>query len=626
MTSRIVVAYVFVDSSPLRFTYDSCAAAKQRLKPMHHVSRLIIKNFRSCRDVAISLSPFTPIVGYNNGGKSNILTALEWLLSPTKLPGTDFWDSVEPVVVEATIAGVDAEVLDLLSDANRKKVEPYLSDGTISVRRTVDGPDVAPGKTTDQVRDPTVLDDASPDAWKPNPGGIWAAIKNMFPEPIRVGAMENSAEDAAKFKTTSTLGRLIAELTEPIVKDCTAEFDKAIKTVTDQLDAEGTNRPATLTDFDRDATAAAAEFFPGIALRLHIPTPALNDFLKTGTLKVYEHATQREFEALGHGAQRSIQMALIRLLAERKQGASPGASTRLLLIDEPELYLHPQSIEKLRDALRDLTAVGYQVVFSTHSPIMIEAHDVPSTAMIVKTAADGTAVRPTIRTAVETALSDNESQVQLLFSVSNASQILFSEAVFLAEGKTERRLLPILYQHIQKETLSSARIALVNLGGVTSLFKSFAVLRTLGFPVRAVVDLDYAFQAGRRCGDVDDTDPDITACIAVLASLKVAHGFAVDAEGLPCKGGDKTAAEAYELLAADATAIPHIQNLHDKLIPKDIWMWTRGAVEAHLGLVGKNEAAWSQYAKRLESERLADVVTDLTGVTAFIQWAGTLPY
>ncbi len=592
---------------------------------MHHVSSLAICNFRSCRQVELRLAPFTPIVGYNNGGKSNLLSGLEWLLSPTKLSDNDFWDPSKPVVVEATIAGVTDDVLKLLSKTNRKKVEPYLSDGIISVRRTAPSPDLTPSKTAEEVRDTAVAND-DPDAWKPNPGGIWAAIKSMFPEPIRVGAMENSAEDAAKFKATTTLGRLIAEVTEPIVKDCAVEFDKAIKSVTEQLDAEGTNRPAALTKFDEDATAAVTEFFPGISVRLHVPTPSIKDFLKSGTLRVYEHATQREFEALGHGAQRSIQMALIRLLAERKQAQGPGASTRLLLIDEPELYLHPQSIEQIRDALRALTEVGYQVVFSTHSPTMIEGRDVPSTAMIFKTASGGTDVRPTVRSAVETALHDNQSQVQLLFSLTNSSRILFAEAVFLAEGPTERRLLPILHRAITGSSLRSAMIALVSLGGVGSLHKSIAVLRALGLPVRAVVDLDYAFQGGRSCGIVDRDDPDVTACIRIIASLKTAHDFAVEDQGLPCRGSSLTPAQAYELLAADSGAVPHIEALHNKLLAKGIWMWTQGAFEAHLGIPGKNETAWSKYAIRLGSEPLSDVVKDLPGVTSFIQWSSNLPY
>ncbi|MFM4839284.1 AAA family ATPase [Aeromonas veronii] len=37
---------------------------------MHRISELEIKNFRSCKNTKIKLEKFTPLVGYNNAGKS----------------------------------------------------------------------------------------------------------------------------------------------------------------------------------------------------------------------------------------------------------------------------------------------------------------------------------------------------------------------------------------------------------------------------------------------------------------------------------------------------------------------------------------------------------------------------
>lgn len=45
----------------------------------HYLDTLTIKNFKSCKHIEVKLSEFTPIIGYNNAGKSNILSAVEWL-------------------------------------------------------------------------------------------------------------------------------------------------------------------------------------------------------------------------------------------------------------------------------------------------------------------------------------------------------------------------------------------------------------------------------------------------------------------------------------------------------------------------------------------------------------------
>jgi len=52
---------------------------------MHALTKLTICNFRSCRATELLLHDFTPIVGYNNAGKSNILNAIEWLLAASSL-------------------------------------------------------------------------------------------------------------------------------------------------------------------------------------------------------------------------------------------------------------------------------------------------------------------------------------------------------------------------------------------------------------------------------------------------------------------------------------------------------------------------------------------------------------
>ena len=120
-----------------------------------------------------------------------------------------------------------------------------------------------------------------------------------------------------------------------------------------------------LANIDNNVNAKVADLFPGMSIKLHFDTPTMDDLIKAGTLKVFEgQGDARDFSSYGHGAQRSIQIALIQYLAEVKRQAS--GSTTLLLIDEPELYLHPFAIEQVREALLSLSSSGYQVVITTH--------------------------------------------------------------------------------------------------------------------------------------------------------------------------------------------------------------------------------------------------------------------
>ena len=46
---------------------------------MHRLAEIAITNFRSCRDMTLALDDCTPIIGYNNAGKSNIIRAIKRL-------------------------------------------------------------------------------------------------------------------------------------------------------------------------------------------------------------------------------------------------------------------------------------------------------------------------------------------------------------------------------------------------------------------------------------------------------------------------------------------------------------------------------------------------------------------
>jgi predicted ATP-dependent endonuclease of OLD family len=102
------------------------------------------------------------------------------------------------------------------------------------------------------------------------------------------------------------------------------------------------------------------------------------------------------------------------------------------------LFLHPQAIELLRASLKSLSNKGYQVVFTTHSPFMIEHEDIPYTNIVRKNA-QGTRVETRLNEAIAKVLDTHDAQARLLFETYNLGQILFSDAVLIAEGDTENK-------------------------------------------------------------------------------------------------------------------------------------------------------------------------------------------
>jgi len=206
---------------------------------MHSLSGITIRNFRSCDNAKFPLADFTPLVGYNNGGKSNILDAIRWLLKSSTLAEKDFNDPKEPVVVSGVISGITEELLKNLLEKHRSRIEPYCSADVLRIRRTQPIPGGPAKNIILEVRNPDIDDESAENSWDKNPTGIDAAIKAIFPEPIEIRAMEDAAEDIAKSKTGTTIGKLINEIMQPIEQQHGDEISNVLDGIRRRLDADG---------------------------------------------------------------------------------------------------------------------------------------------------------------------------------------------------------------------------------------------------------------------------------------------------------------------------------------------------------------------------------------------------
>jgi putative ATP-dependent endonuclease of OLD family len=591
---------------------------------MHALTQIKINNFRSCRNTSLNLHGFTPIVGYNNAGKSNILNAIEWLLAPTALALADFNDVTVPVAVEGKVEGISASILDAMPNNHSSAIRPYLECDSISIRRRMSSPGSAASAKI-EVRDLAVIDEDDPAAWRSNPAGIEGAIKAIFPAPIRIHAMENAGDDVGKSSKTNTIGRLIAAITEQVKTAHQNEFRVALETIRNRLAADGGNRAIELQTLDAETSAQLADLFPGLALKIDLSPPDIPDLFKTGTVQVVESdgpGSIRSFDSVGHGAQRCIQMALIRHLAAKTMtGTSP--RTTLLLIDEPELYLHPQGIEQVRLSLRKLSQNGYQVIFSTHSPSLITRDSAPDTVIVRKCGTSATTLaRNPLRAATLAAINDAAHQSRMIFELGRAAEVFFSDKVLLGEGKTENRLLPVAYDALRGKSMKADRLGLVVVDSSTSLIKAKRVLSEMHIDSFVLADLDFAFKVAAEQDLLPASDTDLLAARPILARLSVVEGsdFALEADGLPRKGGTLKPAVAWAAFAADSEGKVIAENLHTKLLAQGIWIWKVGAIEDALGSSEKGEQAIQRLELELPAKTPAEIRADLPEIAALLDW------
>ncbi|NHB58656.1 AAA family ATPase [Acinetobacter sp. 194] len=585
---------------------------------MHRISEIIIKNFKSCIETKLKLEPFTALVGYNNAGKSNILKCIDILVRGKAQEQSSFYNKDEALEIIALVEGLNEISLGHLSDNQRESLVPYIEDNSIRIRFLQKKPGTSRNAVQMDVQKPS----AENDNWN-NPNGLPQAITTLFPEPTFINSMEDSAEDVFKVKAGNTIGKLILILQKQILETNIDVVNSALAEIGSKLNLDGNERLSEFHDFDAEITKKVADFFPGLKLNLDIPTPDISDLFKQGKLKVSEENSEHitNFSDMGHGAQRAIQMTLIRHLSEITKDTSKEGKTNLLLIDEPELFLHPQAIELLRASLKSLSKKGYQVVFTTHSPFMIEQEDIPYTNIVRKSSL-GTRVEMRLNEAITKVLKDNIAQARLLFETYNLGQILFSDSVLIAEGETEKNVLPSLIKKVTGKSLGELKLALVVANGSQNIPGMIKILKEMNIPVKALADLDFAFSA-YKFQLIEDGHPCIEKCLEIIGKLQPIHGFNLQGR-YPTGGNGFKPAQVYELLAQDEQAKESIEGLINHFKNQSIWVWKLGAIEPHLCLEAKKTGEWYKFRKDLQDKEIEEVVHDPLIIKKFATWC-TLP-
>ena len=102
--------------------------------------------------------------------------------------------------------------------------------------------------------------------------------------------------------------------------------------------------------------------------------------------------------------------------------------------------------------------------------------------------------------------------------------------------------------------------------------------------------------------------------LAFHQHLRLVNGVPVN------KHSNISAAKAYAMMAAMPEAEKPIKSIHMKLRNQGIWVWTRGAIEEHLGLEAKNEATWSGFIERCKGQNFVRNLPDYDGIMALCQW------
>lgn len=410
------------------------------------ISHLKVHNFRSIRDLDIECMPLVTLLGPNNHGKSNLLSALEFGLSTSAKPVEEdlflYRDSGDNELwVEMTFHE--------LTDQEENTFKRYvLSDGTLCIRKSgriqnggievayncyVEQPDeewLRADKAGEYARrdriDKTPLKDLVPPSGRLTTKVIEEAQQKyiqqhrseinftrtleeepllgqknvaggLLPDFYLIPAVRDLTEEI-KIKTTTTFGRLLNRAVREMAER-DPRFVEARKHLEDVIRSLNTRdgedeQPNQLAILERAIEDELRSW--GVTVNIELTEPELERLFELGTDVYLDDGVKTTAERKGHGLQRAMMFALLRAWAkalreEKKTEGEGGISPRkrsesvIFAMEEPELFLHPHAQRRLAVSLREIAESSeHQVFVCTHSTHFVDLEHYKEIAIITK--------------------------------------------------------------------------------------------------------------------------------------------------------------------------------------------------------------------------------------------------
>lgn len=200
------------------------------------------------------------------------------------------------------------------------------------------------------------------------------------------------------------------------------------------------------------------------------------DFYKTLDLLVKEDNFTVSAQEMGEGMQNAIVLAILQAFEEtQKQGA-------ILLIEEPEMFLHPQMQRSLYKTLRRIGEKN-QVIYTTHSPHFVMVPDYEQ-VMLVRKTAGSTKVFPS-------KLPSNRARREKLIKELDPerNELFFATRLLVVEGDTEKLAFPEYAKSLGLD-LDTKGATIIEVGGKRNLMEFALIAISFGIPTGIVYDKD----------------------------------------------------------------------------------------------------------------------------------------
>lgn len=381
-----------------------------------------IENWRSIKSVEFSPADVTVLVGSNNAGKTNILSAINFILGdrwpmPANLQDSDYYagDRTREIVISLHLDHPTYSKIDFNTSRAQYVLQAF--DRSQNVVR---------------------------------------GFNNAMREEIAFAYVDAARNFERQFSLSrwSLFGQALRSLHTSLKDDAPRLAD-----LRDKLDAaHGLLKTDHYGRFEKALREAFADQLKTANYDVKFEFRSIDETnLYRGLYPtLVEGESPRSPLEVGSGVRNLLVLALFQAFAKTFRGDA------VLGIEEPELYLHPHAQRSLMRQFDDLASAGNQIFISSHSPFFLDVTRSDRIILVDRKSDDEDEVCTQVRTSTPKALLELrkalhpemnitlESLRAFLRNVQNPamSEAFFAKLCILVEGPSESEALPIYARHL----------------------------------------------------------------------------------------------------------------------------------------------------------------------------------
>jgi putative ATP-dependent endonuclease of OLD family len=428
---------------------------------MIRIDRIKIKNFRSIKSATLIFDDYSILVGKNNCGKSNIIQAINRAFDFTYIEKEDVFTSIsEPfdlrkkVIIDLKIVPIDnsGNILKKFDDewtfafGNSITIDPTTDDEYFAFRTEYSYDNDKEYFTCKKVEITNWVEDGNSSTGKSISRITLECIENILINAQRDLSID--INDKKSFWSRTTANISIPDNIRSSIEKQLVQLNSKIIKGSDILKLMKKTLKSTTAD-----KVSTVEISP-ITKDIETIYKGMNIYYSDSDVQSVP------IDSLGLGVRSWGVFSSIKayiLSRADKKGNQNKAYHPLTLIEEPEAHVHPQAQRQLFSDINDI--IGQKVI-TTHSPYILSQVSLKKINYVRKNG-PGTEIFPLI---VNDLSEDDIHKIKRVV-MNTRGEIIYANAVILAEGETEEQSLTVFLREYFKKEPFELGINIVGVGG-----------------------------------------------------------------------------------------------------------------------------------------------------------------